>query len=145
MITRLDTQYRELIDKYESLLDTVNVHQSRTSDGQTPATPSALSLQEELGMLECDVINELKHSGQDDEAEMESDINICVDTEESLHLENCSQSSGYYEGEEIPEVERVCQFSQTDLSSVPGTASTVPQTDHHTIFSQLFALIRKEI
>ena len=80
MITRLDTQYRELIDKYETLLDIVN--QSRTSDGQTSNTPSALSLQEELGMLEfgdmtnnvnsCDVIND----SQEDETGLESDIKM---------------------------------------------------------------------
>ena len=108
MITRLDTQYRELIDKYETLLDIVN--QSRPSGEQTPpATPSALSLQEELGMLECgDLMNEVSNTcSQVEEAGMESDITVCSD------------SSGFCEGEEsegseeLSEVEKVCQAGNT--------------------------------
>ena len=149
MITRLDTQYRELIDKYETLLDIVN--QSRTSDGQTSNTPSALSLQEELGMLEfadmtdnvnsCDVVND----SQEDEAGLESDIKMCGKIGESLLLENCSESSGFCEGEELPDVEKVSQDCQTDVSSLDRTTNTITQTNHQTIFSQLFALIRQEI
>ena len=149
MITRLDTQYRELIDKYETLLDIVN--QSRTSDGQASNTPSALSLQEELGMLEFgDMINNVNSSdvvndSLEDEAGLESDIALCGKIGESLHLENCSESSGFFEGEELPEVEKVCQDCQTDISSIGRITNTMAQTNHQTIFSQLFALIRQEI
>ena len=134
MISRLDTQYRELIDKYETLLDIVN-----QPPDQTALTPGAISLQEELGMLVSD-------SQEDQEEEEEEEGVACCNTEE-----NGSESSGFCESaESLSEGEKVSQDveSQTEITSIPpATLQTLqtPHTLHHNIFSQLFALIRQEI
>ena len=128
MISRLDTQYRELIDKYESLLDIVN-----QPPDQTALTAGAISLQEELGMLVSE--------SQEEEGE-EGEGSACCNTEE-----NGSESSGFCdslsEGEKVVEEEG----SQTEITAIspPGAQTTGTQALHHNIFSQLFALIRQEI
>ena len=132
MISRLDTQYRELIDKYETLLDIVN-----HPPDQTSATPGAISLQEELGML-------VSHS---QEVEEEEEREACCNTEE-----NGSESSGLCESgdDSLSEGEKLVQDgqSQTEITSIPPVGAQTSQTSqarHHDIFSQLFALIREEI
>ena len=134
MISRLDTQYRELIDKYETLLDIVNQQPDQTS-----LTPGAISLKEELSMLVSDTQEE-----EDEEEEEEVGL-ACCNTEE-----DGSESSGFCDS--LSEGEKVIQdeASQTEITSLPpgpGGAQTLqtPQTLHHNIFSQLFALIRQEI
>ena len=127
MISRLDTQYRELIDKYETLLDIVN-----HPPDQTSLTPGAISLQEELSMLVSDT--------QDEEDEEEEEVGLaCCNTEE-----DGSESSGFCDS--LSEGEKVIQdeASQTEITSIPPGPGG-PQTLHHKIFSQLFALIRQEI
>ena len=137
MISRLDTQYRELIDKYETLLDIVN-----HPPDQTSATPGAISLQEELGML-------VSHSQEmvEEEEEEEEEREACCNTEE-----NGSESSGFCDSgdDSLSEGEKLVQDgqSQTEITSIPpvGAQTSQPsQARHHDIFSQLFALIREEI
>ena len=132
MISRLDTQYRELIDKYETLLDIVN-----HPPDQTSATPGAISLQEELGML-------VSHS---QEVEEEEEREACCNTEE-----NGSESSGFCDSgdDSLSEGEKLVQDgqTQTEITSIPpvgAQTSQASQARHHDIFSQLFALIREEI
>jgi len=132
LISRLDTQYRELIDKYETLLDIVN-----HPPDQTSATPGAISLQEELGML-------VSHS---QEVEEEEEREACCNTEE-----NGSESSGFCDSgdDSLSEGEKLVQDgqSQTEITSIPPVGAQTSQTSqarHHDIFSQLFALIREEI
>ena len=130
MISRLDTQYRELIDKYETLLDIVN-----QPPDQTSLTPGAISLQEELGMLVSD-----SQEDQEEEEEEEEEGVACCNTEE-----NGSESSGFCDS--LSEGEKVSQDveSQTEITSIPPAGPQTHQALHQKIFSQLFALIRQEI
>ena len=134
MISRLDLQYRELIDKYETLLDIVN-----QPPDQTSLTPGAISLQEELGMLVSDT-----QEDENEEDEEEEEVGLaCCNTEE-----DGSESSGFCDS--LSEGEKVIQdvASQTEITSIPPGGTQTHQTHqtlHHNIFSQLFALIRQEI
>ena len=131
MISRLDLQYRELIDKYETLLDIVN-----QPPDQTSLTPGAISLQEELGML----VSDTQEDENEDEEEEEEVGLACCNTEE-----DGSESSGFCDS--LSEGEKVIQdvASQTEITSIPPGGTQTHQTLHHKIFSQLFALIRQEI
>ena len=116
MISRLDTQYRELIDKYETLLDIVN-----QPPDQTALTPGAISLQEELGMLVSD-------TQEDQEEDEEGEGEACCNTEE-----NGSESSGFCDS--LSEGEKVVQDeeSQTEITAIPSAQT---HQTHNYIFSQ---------
>ena len=128
MISRLDTQYRELIDKYDKLLDIVN-----QSPDQTALTPGAVSLQEELGMLDSDTKEE----------EEEEEVACCNTPEDgsesSGFCDSLSEGAGGLQDEE----------SQTEITSIPSAQThqthQAHQALHHSIFAELFALIRQEI
>ena len=128
MISRLDTQYRELIDKYDKLLDIVN-----QPPDQTALTPGAVSLQEELGMLNSDTKEE----------EEEEEVACCNTPEDgsesSGFCDSLSEGAGGLQDEE----------SQTEITSIPSAQThqthQAHQALHHSIFAELFALIRQEI
>ena len=128
MISRLDTQYRELIDKYDKLLDIVN-----QPPDQTALTPGAVSLQEELGMLDSDTKEE----------EEEEEVACCNTPEDgsesSGFCDSLSEGAGGLQDEE----------SQTEITSIPSAQThqthQAHQALHHSIFAELFALIRQEI
>ena len=131
MISRLDTQYRELIDKYDKLLDIVN-----QPPDQTALTPGAVSLQEELGMLDSDTKEE----------EEEEEVACCNTPEDgsesSGFCDSLSEGAGGLQDEE----------SQTEITSIPSAQThqthqthQADQALHHSIFAELFALIRQEI
>ena len=125
MISRLDTQYRELIDKYDKLLDIVN-----QPPDQTALTPGAVSLQEELGMLDSDTKEE----------EEEEEVACCNTPEDgsesSGFCDSLSEGAGGLQDEE----------SQTEITSIPSVQThQADQALHHSIFAELFALIRQEI
>ena len=135
MISRLDTKYRELIDKYETLLDIVN-----QPPDQTSLTPGAISLQEELGML----VTDTQEEAEEEEEEEEEEEVACCNTEE-----NGSESSGFCDSADSLSEGGKClqdEESQTEISSIISPAGTqTHQALHHNIFSQLFTLIRQEI
>ena len=117
MITRLDAQYRALIDKYESLLDVYN--QTRAPEAHITSR-GHVSLQEELGMMEIsldvvdmmnvshDVSVHMAISGQEDnyaceyvnvdvvdEDENDVQCDVVTNNHSSYTSENCSESSGF--------------------------------------------------
>ena len=117
MITRLDAQYRALIDKYESLLDVYN--QTRAPEAHI-TSGGHVSIQEELGMMEIsldvvdmmnvshDVSLHIANTGQDDNEdsceyvnsdavnEDENDVQCTtIANDASYTSEICSESSGF--------------------------------------------------
>ena len=113
MITRLDSQYRALIDKYEYLLDVYN--QTRAPESDLDHVPHVsplsvpVSLREELSMLDLRVdmtdvmevsqdildISAGDEKCDDHDRDEENAINVCKDLTFTSASEHDSESSGF--------------------------------------------------
>ena len=88
LIGRLDSQYRALIDKYESLLDVYN--QTREArDLEHVTSETGPSIREELGLMEVsmdtlDIVTEEEQEDRVNEMTL-TDASYCLDEDTARH------------------------------------------------------------
>ena len=165
LISRLDSQYRALIDKYESLLDVYN--QTRDSRDQEHVTSeTGPSIREELGLMEVsmdtlDIVTEGRDPGDRGASEgaveeegdpvrgqayildkdgVKEDENMATVCE----MYSSSSSSGYCDNSEPEELDMEAEETLEETES-PAQTQTRHIRRHQTIFSQMFALLNSEL
>ena len=152
LIGRLDSQYRALIDKYESLLDVYN--QTRESrDLEHVTSETGPSIREELGLMEVsmdtlDIVTEGRGE--------EGDTVYCLDKDGVKEDENIaavcemyseSSSSGYCDNSEPEELDMEAEETTGGSESQETPAQTQSRhiRRHQTLFSQMFTLLNSEL
>ena len=135
LISRLDSQYRALIDKYESLLDVYN--QTREPSRGPDNVTAGPSIREELGLMEVSMdMLDLVCGGRD--VDYSEEITVTQEAcpgelKEDENVAECdlrdhyseSSSSGYCENSEPEELDMEERDSQADIV----TGETDPQKE----------------
>ena len=158
LISRLDSQYRALIDKYESLLDVYN--QTRDSRDQEHVTSeTGPSIREELGLMEVsmdtlDIVTEGRDPGDRGASEGDTVMGVTllhkngVKEDENMatvcEMYSSSSSSGYCDNSEPEELDMEAEETLEETES-PAQTQTRHIRRHQTIFSQMFALLNSEL
>ena len=160
LIGRLDSQYRALIDKYESLLDVYN--QTREArDLEHVTSETGPSIREELGLMavSMDTLDIVTEEEQEDRVNDEmtlTDASHCLEKDKVKEDENIatvcelyseSSSSGYCDNSEPEELDMETEVTMMESESQESPAQTETRhiTRHQTIFSQMFALLNSEL